>query len=142
MTKIINGSCLCGLIKVKIKKELRKAVFCHCTQCQKANAEFSLYTKCSLENVDINPVGKIKWYKSSKHSKRGFCPKCGSSMFFQSNNNTDNTIAISTGILDKSVKTIGHIYTSSKKTKVNIDSDLRKFKTSAKGFFDQFKVKL
>ena len=29
----------------------------------------------------ITKKGSLKWFKSSKHNKRGFCGKCGSSLF-------------------------------------------------------------
>ena len=48
--KKIKGSCLCNNISFEIYNECRYSVLCHCTMCQKANAEFSNYTKVKKDN--------------------------------------------------------------------------------------------
>ena len=80
----IKGSCLCKSIAFEIKNECRYSVICHCTMCQKANAEFSSYVKVKKTNFRFKKKKNLKWFNSSKNYKRGFCSKCGSSLFFQS----------------------------------------------------------
>ena len=51
--KKIKGSCLCKNIVFEIFNECRYSVLCHCTMCQKSNAEFSNYTKVKKENFKV-----------------------------------------------------------------------------------------
>ena len=66
--KSISGSCLCKLIKFTIHNECRKVVLCHCTMCQKSNAEFSAYTKVKMNNFSLDQKKTLKWFKSSNLS--------------------------------------------------------------------------
>ena len=134
--KKIKGSCLCKKITFEIKNECRYSVFCHCKMCQASNAEFSSYTKVKKENLNFKSKKTLKWFVSSKHYKRGFCSICGSSLFFQKKS-SDDYISISTGTLNKSIPSIGHIFYKYKKSKINF-SKLKKFPQSAQGYFDKF----
>ena len=138
---MIQGSCLCRSVSFKIYKETRKAVICHCTMCQKSNGEFSSYTKTKLSNFKLIQKSSLRWYYSSKEYRRGFCFKCGSSLFFQKIKDPID-IAISTGSLKKNISTIGHIYYQDKKNKLIIGKNLKKFKKSSNGFFDNHFIKI
>ncbi|MDC1316174.1 GFA family protein [Alphaproteobacteria bacterium] len=137
----IKGHCLCKSIQFKINSEYRKSVFCHCTMCQRSNSEFSLYTKVNLKNFIIIKKNSLKWYSSSKYYKRGFCSKCGSSLFF-SKQAKPSHIAVITGCLNVSVPAVGHIYYQDKKNKLTIGKNLKKFKKSSKGYFDNMLQKI
>jgi hypothetical protein len=78
-----TGGCLCGAVKYEVKGELRPVWNCHCGQCRKFHGHFGAYT--NTKNKDITIVGRtnLKWYVSSKVARRGFCGKCGSSLFWQ-----------------------------------------------------------
>ena len=139
--KFINGSCLCKNISFKILNECRYSVLCHCTMCQKSNAEFSNYTKVKKENLKFITKKKLKWFNSSKNFKRGFCSECGSSLFFQLIL-SDDYIAISTGSLDKNIPSKGHIYYKDKKSNLSFSNKHKKFMKSANGFFDNLIYKI
>ena len=138
---MIQGSCLCKSVSFKIYKETRKAVICHCTMCQKSNGEFSSYTKAKLNNFKLTKKSSLKWYHSSKNFRRGFCFKCGSSLFFQKIKNPID-IAISTGSLKKNISTVGHIFYHYKKSIIDIGSKLKKFQKSSNGYFDNMLEKI
>ena len=112
--KKIKGSCLCKNIVFEIFNECRYSVLCHCTMCQKSNAEFSNYTKVKKENLKFLKKKNLKWFFSSKKFKRGFCSNCGSSLFFQSRTSNEE-IAISSGSLNSKVPVKGHIFYKDKK---------------------------
>ena len=139
--KKIKGSCLCRNIVFEISNECRYSVLCHCTMCQKSNAEFSNYTKVKKENLRFIHKKNLKWFHSSKNFKRGFCSNCGSSLFFQSRSSNEE-IAISSGSLDRKVPVKGHIFYKDKKSNLSFPKMHRKFPQSAKGFFDQFIYKI
>ena len=37
-----------------------------------------------MENFRIADQKKVRWYQYTEHSRRGFCPTCGSPMFYMS----------------------------------------------------------
>ena len=125
--KKIKGSCLCKKITFEIKNECRYSVFCHCQMCQASNAEFSSYTKVKKENLNFKSKKTLKWFKSSKKAKRGFCSKCGASIFFKFNKSKN--ISISAGMFDKSlkVKTTRNIFIKNRLKYYKLDQSLPKF---------------
>ena len=59
---------------------------CHCTQCQRAHgAAFVTWVSAAESQVAIHDQdGLLNWYSSSQAAQRGFCSRCGSSLFFRS----------------------------------------------------------
>ena len=139
--KKIKGSCLCKSISFEIYNECRYSILCHCTICQKSNAEFSNYTKVQKENFNFLTKKNLKWFYSSKNFKRGFCSNCGSSLFFQSQH-SNSEIAVSTGSLNTRVPVKGHIYYKDKKSNLTFPGNHKKFQKSSKGFFDKYIFKI
>ena len=139
--KKIKGSCLCKSISFEIINECRYSVLCHCTMCQKSNAEFSNYTKVQKENIKFLNKKNLKWFFSSENYKRGFCNNCGSSLFFQSRH-SENEISVSTGSLNSKIPVKGHIYYKDKKSNITFSNKYKKFSNSAKGFFDKLIYKI
>ena len=139
--KKIKGSCLCKSISFEIYNECRYSILCHCTMCQKSNAEFSNYTKVQKENFKFSTKKNLKWFYSSKNFKRGFCSNCGSSLFFQSQH-SNSEIAVSTGSLNTRVPVKGHIYYKDKKSNLTFPGNHTKFETSSKGAFAHYIYKI
>jgi len=139
--KKIKGSCLCKSISFEIINECRYSILCHCTMCQKSNAEFSNYTKVQKNNLKFLSKKGLKWFLSSKKFKRGFCNNCGSSLFFQSRQ-FNHEIAVSTGSLNSTVPVKGHIYYKDKKSNLSFSNKHKKFMKSANGFFDNLIYKI
>jgi len=93
-TKIV--SCLCEGVKFKVKDKLRHVLNCHCFQCMKTHGNFAAYTSALEKNLKFISKKTLKWFRSSKKAKRGFCNKCGASIFFKFIKN--DTISISAGL--------------------------------------------
>ena len=89
-------SCLCGGIKLKTKGPLRHVSNCHCRQCMKTHGNYAAYTNALEKDIKFIKKRTLKWFKSSKKAKRGFCNKCGASIFFKFIKN--DTISISAGL--------------------------------------------
>tara|TARA_Y100001960_G_scaffold277397_1_gene308131 strand:- start:54 stop:452 length:399 start_codon:yes stop_codon:yes gene_type:complete len=127
MTKYKYASCLCKGIDFKIYGELRSVINCHCSQCTKTHGNFASYTSTLKENIIFKSKCTLKWYHSSKKAKRGFCIKCGSSVFFQ--RNKSDTISISAGLFKNptDLKTSSNIFIQNKRDYYNINDKLPKF---------------
>ena len=92
----LKASCLCGGIKLKTQGYHRNVQNCHCIQCMKTHGHHAAYTNVEERNVKFLKKRTLKWFKSSKRAKRGFCNKCGASIFFKFIKN--DTISISAGL--------------------------------------------
>ena len=79
----LKASCLCGGIKLKTQGYHRNVQNCHCIQCMKTHGHHAAYTNVEEQNIKFLKKRTLKWFKSSKRAKRGFCNKCGASLFFK-----------------------------------------------------------
>lgn len=107
----IGGSCLCGTITYTITGDLRPVVACHCIQCRKASGHYVAATQALARDMDIS--GEPSWYKSSDLAERGFCPTCGSNLFWRRHDS--EYVSIFAGGLDgpTGLKMVSQLYCES-----------------------------
>jgi len=110
-----TGSCLCGAVRAEVDGPLRAVVNCHCTQCRKWTGHHVAATaawKRDLELVD--PENLLRWYRSSDTAQRGFCSRCGSSLFWEMDG--AETMTILAGMIDGAtcLETTAEIYVSNR----------------------------
>ncbi len=80
------GSCLCRGVEFRVELPSKWVAHCHCTMCRRAHgAAFVTWVgmeeeRCRVEDGD----GLLRWYESSPGAERGFCSRCGSTLFFRS----------------------------------------------------------
>ena len=81
-----EGRCLCGGVGFSTGLPSKWVAHCHCQMCRRTHgAAFITWVGVDEACVDINDAqGLLEWYSSSEHAQRGFCRRCGSSMFFKS----------------------------------------------------------
>ena len=126
-----QGGCLCGEVQYEIQGELRDIVNCHCSKCRKFHGNYGAYTSIKVENLKITKQKSLKWYKSltdeTPHVHRGFCSKCGSSLFWHPKDQP--YIAIAAGSLNSAtnLKTMGHVWCSQIADYYKIQDDLPRF---------------
>lgn len=90
---------------------MRQVVACHCTQCRKASGHHVAATSAPREAVTVS--GDVRWFQSSETARRGFCPACGSNLFWDG---PGANLSIFAGTLDgpTGLKLAGHIYCADK----------------------------
>ena len=123
----LKASCLCGGIKLKTQGYHRNVQNCHCIQCMKTHGHHAAYTNVEERNVKFLKKRTLKWFKSSKRAKRGFCNKCGASLFFKIIG--AKTISIAAGMFNKPIKlkTTMNIFVKGKSDYYKLDSRMPKF---------------
>ena len=86
VNKQIDGSCLCGEVEFFAKLPSKWSAHCHCSMCRKAHgAGYVTWVGFEQQQVEFaNGEDQLSWYQSSPGAERGFCQKCGSTMFFRS----------------------------------------------------------
>ncbi len=84
--KSVKGECLCGAVKFEIYLPTKWCAHCHCTLCRRSHgAAFVTWFGVDDDQFKlIRGEEKLKWFHSSKESKRGFCSHCGSHILFRS----------------------------------------------------------
>lgn len=78
-----NGSCLCGAVSFIVAGELPPPDICHCRQCRKHSGHSFASTDVAREALSIMGDESLGWFASSEKVRRGFCVKCGSSLFWE-----------------------------------------------------------
>jgi hypothetical protein len=86
MSNEASGCCLCGAVRFKLQWPSKWAAHCHCTLCQRAHgAPYVTWVGMAEARVQIDdPQAQLRWFASSPGAERGFCARCGSSLFFRS----------------------------------------------------------
>ena len=125
-------SCLCGGVRLKTKGTFRHVTNCHCTQCMKTHGNFAAYTSTPEKDVKFLKKRTLKWFRSSKKAKRGFCTRCGASMFFKWLGSEDISIAAGMFNNPTKLKTKTNIFIKGKLDYYKLDNKLPKFSRYSK----------
>jgi hypothetical protein len=109
----ITGRCLCGAVRFEADRP-RDVVLCHCGECRRWAGHVWAATAAHRADVRIVEDGALRWIdspESETHARRGFCAKCGSSLFWDAPDR--DTISIAAGALDgpTGLRTAREIYT-------------------------------
>ena len=124
----LYASCLCKGINMKIKGQFRPVINCHCIQCAKTHGNYAAYTSVLEENITYKSKSTLKWFVSSTKAKKGFCKKCGASVFFK--RLSSKAVSVSAGLFKNptKLKTKSHIYIHNKRDYYKISDNLQKFR--------------
>ncbi|SMX27033.1 Glutathione-dependent formaldehyde-activating enzyme [Pelagimonas phthalicica] len=119
MTK---GSCLCGAVRFETEATPIKASICHCGQCRRQSGH--LWASAQVPQDALTISGELRWYQASPDAKRGFCPTCGSFLFWQGTG--EDMISFALGALDTptGITLEKHIFTASKGDYYDINDTL------------------
>ena len=94
---------MCGAVRFTVSCDLKPADACHCVQCRKFSGHYYVGTDVPRSAVEISGAEGISWYYSSQGVRRGFCTRCGCSMFFD--RPAQNWIGLSMGAFDGATDT-------------------------------------
>lgn len=94
----MRGSCLCGAVVFESDAPLRPVIACHCTQCRKTSGHFWAATSVPRDELRILRADGLAWYDSSDTARRGFCNRCGASLFWDPA--IGDAISIGAGCID------------------------------------------
>lgn len=95
MTTPVQGGCLCGAVRFTARVHKREVRPCACQQCQRQNGGPWFDVPSS---ADIDWQGLPTVYRSSDHATRGFCKRCGSTLYWQQDGEEP---ALSHGAMDE-----------------------------------------
>ena len=118
-----TGSCLCGDVRFELRGPLDGVIACHCTQCRKQSGHY--WAAMQVPDDALTITGEVRWYEASPIAKRGFCPTCGSFLFWKGHAEDDTGVAL--GALDgpTGLKLERHIFTADKGDYYDITDTVR-----------------
>jgi len=94
----------------------------------KTHGNYAAYTNTLEKDIKFIKKRTLKWFRSSKKARRGFCNKCGASMFFKFLG-SDN-ISIAAGMFKNPTKL--NIFFKGKLDYYKLNSKLPKFSSYSK----------
>lgn len=103
-----RGSCLCGCVRFVVRGALPAPDACHCTQCRKHSGHYFVSADVKRSAIDIDGSEHLRWYHSTPEVRRGFCGRCGSSLFWDRPGR--DWIGVAMGAFDTPTDTHIHVH--------------------------------
>jgi len=101
-----KGSCLCGTVTFEVDGDLSPPDACHCSQCRKWTGHYLASTDVPRALLRISGSEHLAWFSSSTKVRRGFCSRCGASLFFDPlDREKHDWIGIAMGAFDTPTRT-------------------------------------
>jgi len=100
----LTGQCLCGAVAFSFENsDLDHPSACHCSQCRRWSGHVWATVNAPFDAVRFTKgQDVVTWFRASEYARRGFCSKCGSSLFWNADGleKHKDRIAIALGALD------------------------------------------
>jgi hypothetical protein len=101
-------------VTYEVRGPMRDVLLCHCEECRRANGYLGAYSATQAEDLVVLTDGGLRWIdspRSDKRARRGFCERCGSSLFWHARDS--ERIHVAVGTLDRptGLRIAGHWYT-------------------------------
>ncbi|MGR9089509.1 MAG: GFA family protein [Gammaproteobacteria bacterium] len=125
----ITGACLCRRVRYRVDGEPGPLVYCHCSQCRKAQGvAFAANTPVPQRAFHLlSGADCLGSYRASPAKTRYFCRACGSPLYSHVENS--DTLRLRAGSLDRGVTLVpsSHIFAPSKASWHEITGALPRF---------------
>lgn len=124
-----EGHCECGGVAFTITAALKPPSACHCTQCRRTSGHIWAGTTVMNEDFRLDQSESLAWYRSSDRAERGFCTRCGSSLFYRPIDSDHVSVAMGAIDAPTEVKLHRHIFAGFKGDYYEIGDGLPVFET-------------
>lgn len=106
----MTGGCLCGAVRFEVAERPRDPVACHCRECRRQSGH--VWAAASAPMVALAVTGEVRWFHASDVARRGFCPACGSLMFWEGHGEGRTSIAVGAFDEPHDLRLREHVWTS------------------------------
>jgi hypothetical protein len=125
-----TGGCLCESVRFEIKGPIRNIVYCHCSQCRKAQGS-AFATNGIVKATDfgiVSGANSLNGYESSPGQTKYFCRNCGSPILSKSESRPGQ-VRVRLGTIDSEIveRPMAHIFATSKACWEEITDDLPQY---------------
>lgn len=119
----MRASCLCGGVAFSFPAPGGPVVGCHCIQCRKLSGHFSASFDLDEASVTWEARGTEGRYATPGGGVRGFCARCGSSLWFR---DREGAFSVEAGAVDgeTGMRIAGHIFTDFRGDYYRLDDGL------------------
>lgn len=118
----LHGSCLCGANRFTLPGPMGAIWSCHCAQCRKLSGHYAASFDAREQALDWQ-ARHVAEHVAAGGSTRGFCPDCGSSLYFRA---PDGSFSLEAGVIDNPTggQVSQHIFVADKGDYYTIDDGL------------------
>lgn len=130
---MLTGGCKCGAVRYETDGEPASPTICYCVDCRRAAGAHAV-AWFTVPTATLRFAKAPKRVRSSEAADRGFCPDCGTQIFWQDRNQPD-LIDVTICSLDEPdrVPPGDHVWTGSKPGWVEIGGNLPRYVRGRKG---------
>jgi hypothetical protein len=97
---ILEGGCLCGAVRYRIRAKPTNTMICHCRTCRRATGS-PVVAWLTFANADFEvTMGTLAEFRSTPPVRRGFCGTCGTPLTY-SHRESPDSIDVTTCSLDE-----------------------------------------
>lgn len=125
-----KGSCLCGQIQFEVRGKILNPIYCHCSQCRKAQGSaFGANGFVSSDDFVFSSGQELmRSYESTPGKERCFCGICGSPIMSRRSSDPSR-VRVRLGTLDGDIveKPEGHLFYGSRANWCRLDDELPKY---------------
>jgi hypothetical protein len=95
----LEGGCSCAQVRYAADELPTIVTLCHCAMCRRSVGAPSV-TWATVTRASLSIRGDtLVWYESSPRAQRGFCSRCGTSLFFAARSEPE-LLDVTVGSLD------------------------------------------
>ena len=128
--KMYKGACLCGQIRFTITGGIRNIVYCHCSQCRKAQGSaFATNGIVASEHFQIESGEEaLTSYEATPGQSKYFCKFCGSPIISKTDS-VPGQVRVRLGTIESDIteRPQAHIFITSKANWENICGDIPQY---------------
>jgi hypothetical protein len=119
----VKGGCLCSASRFTVPGPIGPVGACHCGQCRKLSGHYS--ASFDVTDIDWTARDAMGEYVTPKGGVRGFCTRCGSSLWFR----LEEALSVEAGAVDQPTggHLESHIFVASKGDYYELDDGLPTF---------------
>lgn len=125
-----KGGCLCGKVKFEIHGPIRNVIYCHCSQCRKAQG--SAFATNGIVVSDefkiVRGEENLTGYESTPGQTKYFCSTCGSPIISKTVSRPDQ-VRVRLGTIESNIseRPQAHIFVTSKANWEDICGDIPQY---------------
>lgn len=125
-----KGACLCGAVRFTISGGIRNIIYCHCSQCRKAQG--SAFATNGIVDADRFTIDTgeemLTGYEATPGQNKYFCRRCGSPIVSKQSAKPDQVrVRLGTIETDITERPAAHIFVTSKANWEDICGDIPQY---------------
>lgn len=129
---LYSGGCLCGRVRFEITGAIESIIYCHCSQCRKAQGS-AFATNGNVDSKHFHFIqgeAELTGYESTPGQTKYFCRHCGSPIISKTDSIPDK-VRVRLGTIESDIeeRPTAHIFVTSKANWEDIAGDLPQYES-------------